>query len=302
VRRPVTRPVHAAGDMAAQAEPPGWLRREMGRELAGKRQQAGLTQEEFAALTGRDGRSTVSHAETGEGDTSREFWVITDRLLGTDGFFASCHDLIGEYLQPGKRAAIARNGSGELRCHPALKSADPRTALAGYRRLGWPVGKTGGRLVLVTGTAADVLEVSRTAGAVAAAWWQETGGTENVARGLPALPVPGSSLAVIDTGERWYFLVAAGGFPWESSDLCGTGPAAGPVAVRWHAAGSSIPVPPSQTGKAAARWACLPVSVLRPAPPLAVLDLLGRAAAMTSAPGTLKLPGGALAAPALPQP
>ena len=288
--------------LAAEAEPSSWLRKEMGRELAGKRQQAGFTQEEFAALTGRYGRSTVSHAETGEGDTSREFWVITDRLLGTDGFFASCHDLIGEYLQAGKRGSLTRNGSGELRCHLTLKSADRRTALAGYRRLGWPVDMAGDRLVLVTGTAADALEVSRTAGAVAAAWWQETGGTENVARGLPALPVPGSSLAVVDTGERWYFLVAAGGFPWESSSPRRAGPAAEPVAVCWHAAGSRIPAPPSPAGQAAARWAYLPVSVLRPAPPLAVLDLLGRAAAMTSTPGTLRLPGGTLAAPALPQP
>jgi hypothetical protein len=117
-----------------------------------------------------------------------------------------------------------------------LKSAQPLTALAGYRRLGWPVKADGDRLALVTGTVADVLEVTRPAGAVATAWW--------------------------------------------------------------HATGSSIPAPPSKAGQAAARWAHLPVSALQPAPALAVLDLLGKAASMTRAPGTLRLPGGAVAVPA----
>jgi hypothetical protein len=197
---------------------------------------------------------------------------------------------------------VTCDGVEELHCHLVLKSAQPQAALAGYRRLGWPVTADGDRLALVTGTVADVLEVTRPAGAVAAAWWLETGGAENAPRGLAALPAPGMSLAVIDAGERWYFLVSAGNFPWGGSGGRHAGTVPEGPAVRWHAKGSSIPVPPSKDGQAAARWAHLPVSALQPAPALAVLDLLGKAAAMTCAPGTLRLPGGAVAVPAaLPQ-
>jgi transcriptional regulator with XRE-family HTH domain len=294
----VSRLAAPSGDGTPDPEVVRWMRRDMGRDLARRREEAGLTQEKFADLTGRYGRGTVSHAETGIGDTGREFWIIADRLLGTDGLFAECHDLIREYLGQGKRAAVTCDGIEELRCHLVLKSAEPQAALAGYRRLGWPVSADGDRLALVTGTVADVLEVTRPAGAVAAAWWRETGGAENAARGLAALPAPWMSLAVIDAGERWYFLVSKGSFPW-NADGGGSNTGIAPQgAVRWHTAGSSIPVPPSKTGQAAARWAYLPVSAFQPAPALAVLDLLGKAAAMTCAPGTLRLPGGAVAVPA----
>jgi transcriptional regulator with XRE-family HTH domain len=296
---PLTAP---SGDGASDPEVVRWMRRDMGRDLARRREEAGLTQDKLADLTGRYGRGTVSHAETGIGDTGREFWVIADRLLGTGGLFAECHDLIREYLGQGKRAAVACDGIEELRCNLVLKSAQPQAALAGYRRLGWPVSADGERLALVTGTVADVLEVTRPAGAVATAWWLETGGAENAARGLAALPAPGMSLAVIDAGERWYFLVSAGSFPWDASRGGHAGTVHEGAAVRWHATGSRIPVPPSKAGQAAARWAHLPVSALQPAPALAVLDLLGKATAMTCTPGTLRLPGGAVAVPAaLPQ-
>lgn len=298
----MSRPAARSGDGALDPGIAGWLRRDMGRDLARRREEAGLTQEKFADLTGRYGRGTVSHAETGIGDTGREFWVIADRLLGTGGLFAECHDLIREYLGQGKRAAVTCDGIAELRCHLVLKSAEPQAALAGYRRLGWPVSADGDRLALVAGTVADVLEVTRPAGAVAAAWWLETGGTENAARTLPALPAPGVSLAVIDAGERWYFLVSTGSFPWSAEGRGNAGAAPEAAAVRWHATGSRVPLPPSKAGQAAARWAYLPVSALQPAPALAVLDLLGKAAAMACAPGTLRLPGGSVAVPAaLPQ-
>lgn len=298
----MTRPTASSGDGPPDPEVVRWMRRDMGRDLRARREEAGYTQERFADLTGRYGRGTVSHAETGIGDTGREFWVIADRLLGTDGHFAECHDLIREYLGRGKRSAVTCDGIDELRCHLVLKSAEPDAALAGYRRLGWPVSADGDRLSLAVGTVADVLEVTRPAGAVAAAWWLETGGAENAARGLAALPAPGMSLAVIDAGERWFFLVSTGSFPWDVSGRGNTGVAQEGAAVRWHATGSSIPAPPSKAGQAAARWAHLPVSALQPAPALAVLDLLGKASAMTCTPGTLRLPGGAVAVPAaLPQ-
>jgi hypothetical protein len=298
----VNHPTAPSGGGAPAPEIVGWMRRDMGRDLARRREDAGLTQEKFADLTSRYGRGTVSHAETGIGDTGREFWVIADRLLGTGSLFAECHDLIREYPGQGKRAAVTCDGIEELQCHLVLKSAQPQVALAGYRRLGWPVRREGDRLALDTGTVADVLEVTRPAGVVATAWWLETGGAENAARGLAALPAPGMSLAVVDAGECWYFLVSPGNFPWGASGGGNTSTVLEGATVRWHATGSSIPAPPSKAGQAAARWAHLPVSALQPAPALAVLDLLGKAAAMTRAPGTLRLPSGAVAVPAaLPQ-
>jgi hypothetical protein len=179
-----------------------------------------------------------------------------------------------------------------------VKGGDRRAALADYRQRGWPVAEADGRLELVTGTILDAMQVRRLTGLVAAQCWLETGGREDVARGLPALAAPGRSLAVIEDGESWYFLVRTGASPWAGQHrACSAGPGAPEAsadgAIRWHSAGSRIPAPPS------AKWAYLPGRAVRLAPPLAVLELLGRAAAMTRAPGALTLPGGAIAFPAL---
>jgi hypothetical protein len=163
------------------------------------------------------------------------------------------------------------------------------------------VAESRDQLELATGTVVDAMQVGRLTGMVAAQCWLETGGREDMARGLPALSAPGRSLAVIEAGESWYFLVRTGASPWDGAGRRQEpGPPAAPQdgAIRWHSAGSAIPAPPG-TGPSAARWAYLPARAVRLAPPLAMLELLGRAAAMTRAPGTLTLPGGAVAFPAL---
>jgi transcriptional regulator with XRE-family HTH domain len=56
--------------------------RDLGQQLAALRQEAGLTQESLASLTGFS-RSTVSLAEIGRQPHAREFWQACDKALGT---------------------------------------------------------------------------------------------------------------------------------------------------------------------------------------------------------------------------
>jgi hypothetical protein len=176
-------------------------------------------------------------------------------------------------------------------------------ALAEYRQLGWPVTERPGGIALVTGTVIDALEVCRAAGVIAVHSWLEGGGREDIVRGLPALPSPTACLAAIDAGDRWYILTRSGASPWTApvprrDDRGRTSFHGG---VCWHAGTSSVPLPPSplaSPGAGPVTWAALPRPALRLAPPVMVLHLLGRAAAMARDPGALALPGGALVTPA----
>jgi hypothetical protein len=281
------------------------IREDMGRALAVRRKAAGLTQAQFGARIGYT-RSAVSHAETARhDDTGREFWEATDRALGIGTYFTNWHDRIRAHLEPERRGPAAWARGTDLAVGAALKGGDRRAALADYRQRGWPAVEADdppGRLELATGTVVDAMQVGRWTGLVAAQCWLETGGREDVARGLPALAAPGRSLAVIESGDRWYFLVRTGASPWAGhQDQAPDPDISGDGVIRWHSAGSRIPAPPGTGQKpgADARWAYLPARAVRLAPPLAVLELLGRAAAMTRAPGALTLPGGAVAFPAL---
>lgn len=57
------------------------MRRDLGRQLAALRQQAGFTQRRFAPLTGYS-RSTLSHAELGLEHIPRDFWQRCEIALG----------------------------------------------------------------------------------------------------------------------------------------------------------------------------------------------------------------------------
>lgn len=284
------------------AEAAAWMRAEMGRELASRRRDAGLSQERFAGLTGRYSQSAVAHAEKGRDDVGGGFWRAADRVLGTGGLFAGLHEEVRMCLEPARRTAVDGGGAlAEVRCGTALKSAAPDRALAEYRRRGWPVAAHGDALELVAGKAVDVLEVGRPAGMVAAGAWLESGGVDGAVRALPRLPAPEAALAVIEAGERWFFLVRTGfPVPWGTGGDRHTAGEAGEAEVRWHSAGARVPLPPSKAGAGVARWAYLPGTLLRPPPPLAVLNLLGWAVAVTRAPGRLLLPGGAAVAAAAP--
>ena len=202
-------------DAAADSSPPdpqavARMRENMGRALVGPRKAAGLTQAQFGARIGYT-RSAVSHAETARhDDTGREFWEAADRILGIDSYFTSWHDRIRAHLEPEGRGPAAWTHGADLPVGAALKAGDLREALAGYRQRGWPVAETSDELELATGTVVDAMQVGRLTGMVAAQCWLETGGREDVARGLPALSAPGLSLTVIQAGESWYFLVRTG--------------------------------------------------------------------------------------------
>lgn len=286
------------GDAATAAR----LRVKMGEELRRRRREAKLSQTDFGQQAGYS-QAVVAHAEKGRDDVGAAFWQAADRVLGTGNLFASRHEEVLDCLEPGRRAAVrADSATPEMRCGAALRSAKPDQAAESYKKMGWPAEASGDMVELLTGQKADALEIGRTAGMVAAGAWLESGGAEGAVRGLPRLPAPTESLAVIEAGERWFFLVKTG-FPVPWGDT-GLEPAAGAgeAEIGWHSAGGRVPLPPSKTGPAAARWAYLPGALLRPAPPLAVLGLLDWAAAVTRAPGRLRLPGGTAAAAPPPRP
>lgn len=84
------------------------MRRELGRQLAALRRQAGLTQADLAGLTGFS-RSTVSVAEIGRQAHAREFWAACDKALGTGrvltGGFAQVEAVRGTQQRAAARAA-----------------------------------------------------------------------------------------------------------------------------------------------------------------------------------------------------
>jgi transcriptional regulator with XRE-family HTH domain len=259
----------------------------MGRELAKRRHAAGLSQAGLAAHTGRYSRTVVSHAETGRDDVGRAFWEAADRLLGTGDFFTASYDMTADTRHT---RAAATAGEPYLATDPAMTSGVPRHALRAYRQRCWPVHGHEESMRLLTGQAADALAVGHIAGRIAAATWEQTGGAESAARGIPRLPPSGQALAVINAGTTWYFLVAPGSCPWPGFPLP---PPAPRPHLRWHSAGGSIPLPPRD-----ATWARLPLAGIRLPPPHAVLDLLGWAAAMVTGPHTLTLRGTITIAPA----
>lgn len=285
------------------------MRREMGQDLRRRRRDAKMTQDELGAKVGAR-RSTISNAENGSRDFSRDFWAGFDRAFGLGTHFADWYRRIYAGLEVS--AAARPEASAELPVSAALAiPAGLAEALAEYRRLGWPVTEQpGGRIALVTGAVIDALEVTRAAGVIAAHSWLESGGREDLVRCLPALPSPTPCLAAIDAGDRWYILTRSGASPWavavpRRDDHALAVPATAQRAkaadgVIWHASNSSVPLPPSplaSPGRGSVRWAFLPQPTLQMAPALMVLHLLGRTAAMARDPGVLTLPGGTLVTP-----
>lgn len=103
--------------------------RALGRQLAALRREAGLTQEEFAQLTGFS-RSTVSVAEIGRQAHAREFWDACDKALDTGGAlaagFAQIEAVQGE-LQ--RAAAQAAQEAREAQALAALAEAQQGSSI-----------------------------------------------------------------------------------------------------------------------------------------------------------------------------
>jgi hypothetical protein len=283
-------------------------RKEMGDDLRGRRTAAKMTQAELGGKVGV-GRSTISNAENGSRDFSRHFWAGFDRAFGLGTHYTDWYRRAYAGLES---SVPARPGPpAELRVSAALvHPAGLAEALAEYRQLGWPVTeRPDGGIALVTGAVIDALEVSRAAGVIAAYSWVESGGREDMACGLPVLPSPTACLAAIDAGDRWYILTRSGASPWAApvprQDERAVAvpvmaqPRPGAEGVLWHAGHSSVPLPPSPSlGAGSVTWAFLPRPTLQLAPPVMVLHLLGRTAAMARDPGVLALPSGTLVTPA----
>jgi hypothetical protein len=270
--------------------------RNLGLDLGLRRKKAGLSQAAFGARAGFS-RGTVSHAETGNGDVSRDFWRAADRVLSLGNYYLSRYDLIGVW-----RMAEPRTLPVAL----AVMAPARSEAADVYRHLGWPVTPEPAGPVLNTGTIVDALEISREAGVIAARWWHQTGGRESMALGLPALPPPHASMAVIDAGPRWYFLVSPGTSPWPPVHAAAAGsgrtrprrvPEGGRRPIRWHVTGGRIPVPPAAAGQPVT-WAHLPEHSVRLPPPLALCYLLDWAAELSRNREYLALPRGTNVVPA----
>jgi DNA-binding XRE family transcriptional regulator len=104
------------GDIAA-------MRRELGRQLAALRREAGLTQDRLAALAGFS-RTTVSMAETGRQSQAREFWQACDKALNTGGALTAGAAQIDAVRDAGQRAAaLAAQEAREARALAALATA-----------------------------------------------------------------------------------------------------------------------------------------------------------------------------------
>lgn len=274
------------------------LRRQLGRQLATARKDAGYAQREFARRISY-ARSTLSTVESGVQRAGRVFWETCDEVLRTGGEFAQGYDRIRARLAV-ERQNTAGRASAPEQASEGLRATTVGEALLAYRAVGWPAVANGDVVELVTGTVLDALEVPTAAGMLAACWWRCSGGTADMIRGLPALPDPRQALAVIACGGRFFFLVAAGSCPWTGQDQSADMPGAvnAPV-VGWHSSGSRIPAPPTaaRDGHHAA-WAYLPCRGIELACPVMLLDLLAKATA-AQRPQALTLPGGVLAVPVL---
>ncbi|HEX5293018.1 MAG TPA: helix-turn-helix domain-containing protein [Streptosporangiaceae bacterium] len=194
-------------------------RRELGRRLAAARKAGGYTQQELAAVT-RYSRGTVSAAEVGGPEVGRAFWMRCDLVLGTGDAFALAFDEV-RARERGPAAGLPAEVAGARPGDPGrawhlLSCPQAAAALAGYRHLGWPVSRRDGRLELATGEVVDALELPLAPGLLAATLWLHSRGRADEAAGLPPLPDPAQSLAVITAGKRCFFLVASGCCPWAS--------------------------------------------------------------------------------------
>jgi transcriptional regulator with XRE-family HTH domain len=115
--------------------------RELGRQLAALRRQAGLAQRGLAALAGFS-RTTVSMAEIGRA-CHREFWEACDKVLDTGGALTAGADQIDAVRDAERRAAArAAHDARQARAMAALATAsDPSShASRGYYGTYLPLG------------------------------------------------------------------------------------------------------------------------------------------------------------------
>ena len=112
------------------------LRRQLGRQLATARKDAGYAQREFAWRISY-ARSTLSTVESGVQRAGRVFWETCDDVLGTGGEFAHGYDRIRARLAVERQDAAGRPSAPE-QASEGLRAATVGEALRAYQELGWP--------------------------------------------------------------------------------------------------------------------------------------------------------------------
>jgi transcriptional regulator with XRE-family HTH domain len=307
--RPAQLPQGGEAAVAGERDAVAAMRRELGRQLASRRREAGYLQRELGVLLGYS-RTAVANAEIGSPGIGRQLWERADLALGTGELFARGWTRIQAQVAAESRASAGRpvpgagsRAPGEASGQPAdgLESLTPGTALRACLQRGWPAEEDpDGRLWLVTGTVIDALEVPRQAGMLAMSWWLYTRGVPDEIRGLPALPDPAGALAVVTAGSRCYFLTQSGACPWTRRDVAAADVAgsAGTV-VRWHSHGGRVLAPPSRlSGGERAAWEHVPSGGGQLVSPMALLHALAQAVAATREGAGVILPGGVRAVPA----
>jgi transcriptional regulator with XRE-family HTH domain len=103
------------------------MHRDLGRQMAARRHEAGLTQHGLAALVGFS-RSAVSLAEIGRQCQAREFWQACDKALDTGGVLTVGADQISAVHDAEQHAAAqAAQEARQARALAALAFARQRS-------------------------------------------------------------------------------------------------------------------------------------------------------------------------------
>ena len=148
--------------MTDDREPAGLeeMWRELGRQLAALRREAGLSQQALGELTNYS-RPTISVAEIGRPIQSPEFWAACDRALRTSGVLAAGAAQINAARSARQRAAAcAAQEAREAQALAAFVAArDQRGVAAGVSAV-QPCPNCGCQVTVLTtlipGTAAEV--------------------------------------------------------------------------------------------------------------------------------------------------
>jgi transcriptional regulator with XRE-family HTH domain len=126
------------------------MQKDLGRQLAALRREAGLTQHGLAGAAGFS-RSAVSLAEIGRQQQSREFWEACDKALGTGGVLAGGADQIARVREAEQRAAaLAAQEARQARAVAALAVARQRDGLEAGVTAVQPCPHCGGEVTVLT--------------------------------------------------------------------------------------------------------------------------------------------------------
>jgi transcriptional regulator with XRE-family HTH domain len=124
--------------------------RELGRQLAALRRQAGLTQHGLAALAGFS-RTTVSMAEIGHGYQARQFWEACDKALDTGGALTTGAGQL-DAVRDAERRAAARAAQALVALAAPRGHSGARAAIAAVQ----PCPHCGGQVTVLATLIGDI--------------------------------------------------------------------------------------------------------------------------------------------------